>query len=73
MRYREAQTPAETGSPVPYTDDFVALTVWLTLLIGIVFVAGGIWGRQRWLLTWGVFTLIACAIYFAWPLLRPWI
>jgi len=52
---------------VPQTDDFVVLTVWLTLIIGIVFVVAGLYGRQRWLLIWGVVTLVACAIYFVWP------
>ena len=70
MRYREGQLPEQSGMPVPQTDDFVALTVWLTLLIGILFVVGGLYGRQRWLTIWGVFTLIACTVFFAWPLVR---
>ena len=53
MRYREGQLPEQTGTPVPQTDDFVALTVWLTLIIGVVFVVGGFYGRQRWLIIWG--------------------
>lgn len=69
MRYREGQVPVEGAAPSGHTDDFVALTVWLTLLIGIVFVAGGLWGRQRWLTIWGVLTLVACAVYFG----RPWL
>ncbi len=67
MRYREGQLPEQTGTAVPQTDDFVVLTVWLTLIIGIVFVVAGLYGRQRWLLIWGVVTLVACAIYFVWP------
>lgn len=70
MRYRDGQVPAEAMSQMPLTDDFVALTVWLTLLIGLVFVAGGIYGKQRWLLFWGVTTLVACAVYFAWIALQ---
>jgi hypothetical protein len=69
MRYREEQAPVEGAQPAGHTEDFVALTVWLTLLIGIVFVAGGLWGRQRWLTFWGVLTLLACAVYYA----RGWL
>lgn len=69
MRYREGQVPAEGAPDFGRTDDFVALTVWLTLLIGVLFVVGGLWGRQRWLTIWGVLTLLACAAYFA----RSWL
>ena len=55
---------------LPQSDDFVALTVWLTFIIGVAFIIMGIYGRQRWLQFWGITTLIACGAYFIWPLLR---
>jgi hypothetical protein len=61
--------PAQGTPPTSHTDDFVALTVWLTLLIGIIFIAAGLWGRQRWLTFWGLLTLLACAAYAA----RAWL
>lgn len=70
MRYRDGQLPEDTGLQIPLTDDFVALTVWLTLLIGIAFVVGGVYGRQRWLTIWGATTLLACAVYFVWAALH---
>lgn len=66
MRYRDGQLPEQTGAQVPMTDDFVTLTVWLTLFIGVLFVAAGTYGRQRWLQIWGVATLVACAVYYGW-------
>lgn len=66
MRYREGQLPEQIGAQVPLTDDFVALTVWLTFFIGVIFVVAGVYGRQRWLLFWGVVTLAACAVYAVW-------
>jgi len=50
MRYRETELPpGSTDYVAPTTDEFVALTVWLTLIIGLVLLAGGIYGKQRWL------------------------
>lgn len=68
MRYRETQvTPDGQHPTAPTTDDFVDLTVVLTLLCGVLLLGGGIHGRQRWLQFWGGATLVACAIYYAWP------
>ena len=64
MRYREGQLPEQLGTQVPVTDDFVTLTVWLTLIVGVIFVAAGIHGRQRWLQIWGWMTLVACGVYY---------
>lgn len=66
MRYRdsvEAVAQARGAAP-PLTDDFVTLTVWMTFFIGIIFTLVGYRARQRWLLFWGVLTLIACAWYW---------
>ncbi|MGE3773150.1 MAG: hypothetical protein AB7I32_09515 [Gammaproteobacteria bacterium] len=66
MRYRDGQLPEQLGTQVPLTDDFVSLTVWLTLFVGVILVAGGIYGRQRWLQIWGGMTLVACGVYYVW-------
>ena len=70
MRYRETELPPDGPPPVaPTTNDFVELTVVLTLICGVLLLAGGIHGRQRWLKFWGGTTLVACAVYYAWTLL----
>jgi hypothetical protein len=51
------------GTRSPLTEDFITLTVWMTFFIGILFTVVGIRARQRWLVFWGVLTLIACAWY----------
>ncbi|HMM77692.1 MAG TPA: hypothetical protein PJ986_18465 [Gammaproteobacteria bacterium] len=66
MRYRDGQLPEQIGAQVPPTDDFVSLTVWLTLFVGLLFVAAGLYGRQRWLQIWGWLTLCACGGYYVW-------
>lgn len=66
MRYRDGQLPEQLGAQVPLTDDFVSLTVWLTFLVGVLFVAAGLYGRQRWLQIWGGMTLVACGAYYVW-------
>ena len=70
MRYRETELPPDGPPPVaPTTNDFVELTVVLTLICGVLLLAGGIHGRQRWLKFWGGTTLVACAVYYARTLL----
>ena len=55
MRYR-SELLAEGKTP-PYanalTDDFVTLTVWMTVFIGILFTVAGLRSGQRWLVFWG--------------------
>ena len=52
------------------TDAFVELTVGLTLVIGVLLLIAGVYGKQRWLGFWGVTTLIACAVYYVWVALH---
>lgn len=67
MRYRETELkPGTTDYIAPTTDDFVDLTVALTLVIGVVLLGLGSHGRQRWLQFWGATTLVACAFYYGW-------
>ncbi|MBM4227465.1 MAG: hypothetical protein FJ164_06930 [Gammaproteobacteria bacterium] len=66
MRYRAEQLAAGelSATPAPLTDDFVTLTVWMTLVIGILFTLAGVRAGQRWLTFWGALTLLACAWYW---------
>ncbi len=50
---------------VPVADQFVPLTVWMTLVIGVLFTIVGFRAKQRWLLFWGLLTIVACACYAA--------
>lgn len=73
MRYRtveQAVHQQDGGVPAPRTDDFVTLTVWMTLFIGILFTWVGLRAGQRWLTFWGGLTLVACAWYWIYFLLR---
>ncbi len=68
MRYRIAPDGAlETtyGS----SGDVVTATVWFTLLVGVVFLAAGVRGHQRWLQFWGALTCLCCGVYF----MRGWL
>jgi hypothetical protein len=61
VRYRIT----EDGAVGPQAGgDFVALTVWFTLFVGIAFLVVGIRGRQRWLQFWGALTCVSCLAYF---------
>jgi hypothetical protein len=66
MRYRADQLAIGDlpPTPAPLTDDFVSLTVWMTLVIGILFTLVGVRAGQRWLIFWGALTLLACAWYW---------
>ncbi len=71
MRYRETELPpGSTEYVAPTTDAFVELTVGLTLVIGVLLLIAGVYGKQRWLGFWGVTTLIACAVYYVWVALH---
>ena len=62
MRYLDGQVPGATehaGTP-----EFVGFTVFLTLVIGVIFVIAGWKGRQIWLASWGALTLVACSLYY---------
>jgi len=65
VRYRDTgETLQQAGDPtLPLTGDFVALTVWMTLFIGILFTIVGVRASQRWLVFWGIATVVACGWY----------
>lgn len=62
MRYREVEDVSELGPPIE--DHLTDATVFVTLLIGVLFIIMGRFGKQRWLIHWGVISIIACLIYF---------
>ena len=62
MRYRVLADGST--SPVQNTGDVVELTVWFTLVCGIVLLGMGIYGKQRWLQFWGGLTIVCVAVYF---------
>ena len=62
MRYREVEDVTELGPPME--DHLADITVGLTLLIGFLFIGMGRFGKQRWLIHWGVISIVACIIYF---------
>ena len=62
MRYRETNDASALGPPVE--DGVIDVTVFISLLIGMVFIGMGRFGKQRWLLHWGVITIVACGLYF---------
>lgn len=63
MRYREVDDVTELGPPIG--DHLADASVFVTLLIGILFIAMGKYGKQRWLMHWGGISIIACVVYFA--------
>ena len=61
MRYREGQ---DIDNLQPDLSDGVTdFTVALTLVIAIILIAMGRFGRQRWLVFWGVMTVFAVIAY----------
>ena len=62
MRYRLLADG--TTAPVQSTGNIVELTVWLTLICGLVLLGMGLYGKQRWLQFWGGLTLLCVAVYF---------
>lgn len=51
-------------APVQNTGDVVELTVWFTLICGIILLGMGLYGKQRWLQFWGGLTIVCVAAYF---------
>lgn len=62
MRYREVQDVSQLGPPME--DHLADATVFVTLLISILFIAMGRYGKQRWLIHWGSISIFACVLYF---------
>jgi len=61
VRYRIDET-GTLGAAAQSSVDVTLATVWFTLFVGVVFIALGTRGQQRWLQFWGVLTCLACAV-----------
>lgn len=66
MRYRDTVGVADQPAAARAAEgqEVVLLTVWMTLVIGVLFTVVGVRAGQRWLVFWGGLTLVACGIYF---------
>ena len=62
MRYR--MLADGSTAPVQNTGDVVELTVWFTLICGLLLLGMGLYGKQRWLQFWGGLTIVCVAVYF---------
>jgi len=62
MRYREGQD-INNLQPETLTDGVSDLTVAYTLIVAFIFIAMGRYGKQRWLMFWGVMTVFAVVTY----------
>ncbi|MBK6659112.1 MAG: hypothetical protein IPG43_13595 [Proteobacteria bacterium] len=62
MRYR--MLADGSMAPVQNTGDVVELTVWFTLVCGIILLGMGVYGKQRWLQFWGGLTVVCVLVYF---------
>jgi len=63
MRYRIEQEHVEKKEHASQL--IVDTTVFLTLLIGILFIFLGRKGAQYWLTVWGIITIVISIVYYA--------
>lgn len=69
MRYRIGTELPPPGTPS--TDHALYLEAGLGLIVGIILVLVGRYGRQRWLLVWGATLVLASGTYIS-ALLLGW-
>jgi len=62
MRYREDQV-FNQDQPAIVANGFPDVTVAFTLIVGIIFIAMGRFGKQWWVIFWGVITVLAAIFY----------
>jgi len=62
MRYREGQDINNLQQET-LTSGVSDITVAYTLVIGFIFIALARYGKQAWLMFWGIVTVAAVAIY----------
>ena len=60
---RHRITDASATAPVDTGANVILGTIWLTLVIGIVFVIAGVRVGQLWLAFWGVLSVFAALAY----------
>jgi len=63
MRYREGQD-INNLQQESLTEGVSDITVAYTLIVAFAFIAMGRFGKQRWLIFWGVITVIAVIAYY---------
>lgn len=63
MRYRIGQDPANLTGQAVGEDGLTIFTAVFSLITGIIFVIGGIRGRQRWLMLWGAGLVLVSLAY----------
>ena len=64
MRYREGQD-INNLQEESLTDGVSDITVAYTLVMAFIFIGMGRYGKQQWLIFWGVTTVIAVIAYYA--------
>ncbi len=62
MRYREDQF-FNQDQPATVANGLPDVTVAFTLIVGIIFIVMGRFGKQWWVIFWGVITILAVAFY----------
>ena len=62
MRYREGQD-IDNLQQESLTNGVSDITVAYTLIMAFIFIAMGRYGKQRWLIFWGVMTVFAVMTY----------
>lgn len=62
MRYREGQD-INNLQPESLTEGISDITVGYTLVMGFIFIAMARYGKQPWLMFWGVVTVFAVIAY----------
>lgn len=64
MRYREGQD-INNLQEESLTGGVSDITVAYTLIMAFIFIAMGRYGKQRWLIYWGVITVFVVIAYYA--------
>jgi len=64
MRYREGQD-INNLQEESLTGGVSDITVAYTLVMALIFIAMGRYGKQRWLIYWGIITILVVIAYYA--------
>ncbi len=71
MRYREEEFINQVDGVIDpiIGNNVLLLTAVIGLLIGIIFVIGGRFGKQLWIISWGAGLVIVSIVYIVYMLL----
>ncbi|MFV2061265.1 MAG: hypothetical protein ACC653_11330 [Gammaproteobacteria bacterium] len=71
MRYREGDFANQINGVIEpiIGNDVLMITAVMGLLIGIVFIIGGRYGKQMWIVFWGTGLVLVSIIYVSYMLL----